>query len=609
MATKLSVAGWRQSGLFQRAANVACALEHLYPRAIQAEVLELEDKTSFENWLKGRKNDASRHLYNKSGNVSESYLSHQTAPLCYIGDKEYLGGAEDVMELARKRFLGNGKSSAAMGLSSSSNLGWKKDDAAKGEYDYDLLVIGGGSGGLACSKQAASHGKKVAMLDFVKPSPQGTKWGLGGTCVNVGCIPKKLMHQAALLGEAQHDAANFGWTTGDSQHDWKKMVSNVQNHIKSLNFGYRVEMRNKSVKYINALGKFLSPHRVQCTDKKGKVSEITARRIVVAVGGRPTPLPCPGGDLAISSDDMFSLKESPGKTLVVGASYVALECAGFLAGLKYDVTVMVRSILLRGFDQDMATKIGDFMEAHGTKFIRGTVPDKLEKTADGRIKVTFNGGASSDVYDTVLAAIGRRADVAKLGLDAAGVETIKNGKIDCVNEQTNVSHIYAIGDIVAGKPELTPVAIKAGKMLADRLFGGSSKAMDYEKIPTTVFTPLEYGCCGLSEEDAIARFGDSLEVYHTQYTPLEWKVPDHREDNVCYCKVLVDMSDSKRVVGFHILGPNAGEVTQGFGVGMKLGMTFDDLSDTVGIHPTVAEELTTLHVTKSSGASAEKTGC
>ena len=213
------------------------------------------------------------------------------------------------------------------------------------------------------------------------------------------------------------------------------------------------------------------------------------------------------------------------------------------------------------------------------------------------------------MFDTVLAAIGRNADVAKLGLDAAGVVTAKNGKLETVNEQTNVPHIYAIGDVVAGKPELTPVAIKAGKLLADRLFGASTKPMDYEKVCTAVFTPLEYGCCGLSEEDAIARCGDSLEVYHTSYTPLEWKLPTSREDNACYCKILVDMADSKRIVGFHILGPSAGEITQGFGVGMRLGMTFDDISDTVGIHPTTAEELCTLRVTKSSGESAEKTGC
>ena len=371
MARKLSVVGWRQCSYFQRAANVACALEHLYPRAVKAEILELGDKPSFQSWLSSRKQNASQALVDASGAPSSAYASHNTSPLCYFDDREYIGGSGELAELARGQFLGSGTKTS---LVTASPLAWKNDGVngtSSEAYDYDLLVIGGGSGGLACSKQAAELGKRVAMLDFVKPSPAGSKWGLGGTCVNVGCIPKKLMHQAALLGEATHDAPSFGWTGVDKPaHDWNTLVSNVQNHIKSLNFGYRVEMRNKNVKYINALGKFVGPHRVQTTDKKGKVAEITAARIVVAVGGRPKPIPCEGGELAIDSDDMFSLSKAPGKTLVVGASYVALECAGFLTGLGFDTTVMVRSILLRGFDQDMAGRIGDYMEKRGTKFIR-----------------------------------------------------------------------------------------------------------------------------------------------------------------------------------------------------------------------------------------------
>jgi len=458
----------------------------------------------------------------------------------------------------------------------------------------------------------AELGAKVAVLDFVKPSPAGTKWGLGGTCVNVGCIPKKLMHTAALLGESMHDAKSFGWKVdaGSVAHDWASMVGSVQDHIHKLNFGYRVQLREKKVKYLNKLGTFVGPHEIDCVGKDGKSTKLTARRFVVAVGGRPRPLSCPGAELAISSDDLFSLKTSPGKSLVVGASYVALECAGFLAGLKLDTTVMVRSILLRGFDRDMADRIGKYMETHGTKFIRGVVPEKLEKTADGRIQVSWAGG-KSDVFDTVFCAIGRDADTRGLGLDKAGVTIEKNGKIVAVDEQVKSGppHMYAIGDVLQGMPELTPVAIQAGRLLANRLFGTSKEAMDYDKICTTVFTPLEYGCCGISEDDATAKLGANLEVYHTSYTPLEWQLPEERAENSCYCKVLCDKSDSDRIVGLHLLGPNAGEITQGFGVAMKMGMTFDDLKNTVGIHPTTAEELTTLSVTKSSGESTDKGGC
>ena len=217
-----------------------------------------------------------------------------------------------------------------------------------------MIVIGGGSGGLACAKEALAVNPdlRVALCDFVKPSPHGSKWGLGGTCVNVGCIPKKLMHTAALLGDASKDAAHCGWEGGSSAtHSWEKLRDNSQDHIKGLNFGYRVELREKGVSYLNKLAKFVDPHTLEVTDKKG-TKTISGARIVVAVGGRPTALSCPGGELAITSDDLFMLRTPPGKTCVVGAGYVALECAGFIKGLgQSDVKVMVLSILLRGFDK------------------------------------------------------------------------------------------------------------------------------------------------------------------------------------------------------------------------------------------------------------------
>uniref|UniRef100_A0A2K6F185 Thioredoxin reductase 1, cytoplasmic n=1 Tax=Propithecus coquereli TaxID=379532 RepID=A0A2K6F185_PROCO len=373
-------------------------------------------------------------------------------------------------------------------------------------YDYDLVIIGGGSGGLAAAKEAAKYDKKVMVLDFVTPTPLGTRWGLGGTCVNVGCIPKKLMHQAALLGQALRDSRNYGWEVEETvKHDWEKMTEAVQNHIGSLNWGYRVALREKKVVYENAYGQFIGPHRIKATNNKGKEKIYSAERFLIATGERPRYLGIPGDkEYCISSDDLFSLPYCPGKTLVVGASYVALECAGFLAGIGLDVTVMVRSILLRGFDQDMANKIGEHMEEHGVKFIRQFVPIKIEQ-----------------------------------------IEAGTPGRLRVVAQSTN-------------------------------------------------------------SEETIE--GEYNTVYHSYFWPLEWTVPS-RDNNKCYAKVVCNIKDNERVVGFHVLGPNAGEVTQGFAAALKCGLTKKQLDNTIGIHPVCAEVFTTLSVTKRSGGSILQTGC
>jgi thioredoxin reductase (NADPH) len=479
------------------------------------------------------------------------------------------------------------------------------------EYDYDLFVIGGGSGGLACSKQAASHGARVAVADFVKPSPAGTTWGLGGTCVNVGCIPKKLMHLSALMREAQSDAHGLGWETKAS-HSWETMLKNINNYIKSLNFGYRTELRSKKVKYYNKFATFVDPHKLALDDGKGGAPEyVTAKNIVLATGGRPNLGGYEGAEeCCISSDDIFWLKKPPGKTLVVGASYIALECAGFLATLGFDTTVMVRSILLRGFDQDSANKIGDFMEKHGTKFVRGKVPSKFEKTPEGDVKV-FVDGQEFGVYNTVLLAIGRTGCAGWVNLEAAGVPyDKKSGKIQ-VNkeEQTCVPHIYGIGDVLEGQLELTPVAIQAGRLLASRLFNGAKKLMDYDLVATTVFTPIEYGAVGLSEEDAETKLGkDGMIIYHTYAKPLEWNLNSERGEDLGYIKVICDKKANDKVVGIHMLAPNAGEIIQGLGVAMKCGLHKEHLDDCVGIHPTFAESYTTISEVKEAGKVLEMSG-
>jgi thioredoxin reductase (NADPH) len=329
------------------------------------------------------------------------------------------------------------------------------------------VVIGGGSGGLAASKEAARFGAKVAVLDFVKPSPQGSTWGLGGTCVNVGCIPKKLMHHASTLGEAAGHAVEYGWKTPEGSsapsHDWETLRDNVQDHIKGLNFGYKVQLRDEGVKYINKLGSFVSPNELQVVDKKGKAETITAARFIIATGGRPTLPDCEGSEHVITSDDLFMLPQAPGKTCVLGAGYVALECAGFINGLKGgEVTVLVRSIPLRGFDRDIVEKVISYMENAGTKIITGVTPTKIVKIPAGtngserdQFNVTYSNG-DSGVYDTVMCAIGRRADTHKLNIESLGVKVNpSNGKIIATNEQTSVPNVYAIGDVVDKTPGMS----------------------------------------------------------------------------------------------------------------------------------------------------------
>uniref|UniRef100_A0A8C5HC75 thioredoxin-disulfide reductase (NADPH) n=1 Tax=Gouania willdenowi TaxID=441366 RepID=A0A8C5HC75_GOUWI len=465
--------------------------------------------------------------------------------------------------------------------------------------EYDLVVIGGGSGGLACSKEAAQLGLKVAVLDYVEPSAQGTKWGLGGTCVNVGCIPKKLMHQAALLGTALKDAKKFGWQIpGSVCHDWATMADAVQNHVRSLNWGHRVQLQDKKVKYLNLRGSLVNEHTVKGLNKAGK----------------EVRLHVPGAaEYGITSDDIFWLRKSPGKTCIL--YNVSLECAGFLTGISLDATVMVRSIALRGFDQQIAGLVTDYMEAYGTRFLWKCVPKRVERLASGALQVTWanasTGSEEKDTFDSVLWAVGRAPETKILGLDKLGVKlNSETGKIIvAADESTSVPNIYAFGDIGEGRPELTPTAVKAGKLLARRLAGHSTELMNYDNVPTTVFTPLEYGCMGLSEEEAERRHGkDGIEVYHAFYKPLEFTVAD-RDASQCYLKVICERGGHQTILGLHFTGPNAGEVTQGFALGIQCGATYSHLLQTVGIHPTCAEEVVKVSITKRSGLDATVTGC
>jgi len=473
-------------------------------------------------------------------------------------------------------------------------------------YDYDFFVIGGGSGGLAASKRAASLGKRVAVADFIVPSPAGTTWGLGGTCVNVGCIPKKLMHMAAQSASQAQDMHHVGWESKQT-HNYENMLTNVNNYIRSLNWGQKSELMSNDIKYYNKYASFIDKNTLKLVGKDGKEETVTADKILIAAGGRPSNGGYEGAELCIDSDDFFWRKKVPGRTLVVGASYIALECAGFIAGLGFDTTVMVRSIFLRGFDQQMANMVASYMEGHGVNFVRQQVPSKFTKADDGQIIVHTKDGVFGK-YDTVLLAIGRQGNAGKLNLEAAGVEyESATGKIiGRMDEATNVDNIYAIGDIVKGCPELTPVAIQAGRLLASRLFDNASKKMDYNNVATVVFTPLEYGTCGLSEEAAIEKLGEFAVVYHAYYKPLLWELNDQRDN--CFLKIVVD-SRTDVIVGMHIVGPSAGEIMPGYAAAMKCGLTKAQLDDTVGIHPTDGEAFTTLFTIKNDDLPDDAGGC
>lgn len=470
------------------------------------------------------------------------------------------------------------------------------------KYLYDYFVIGGGSGGLASAKRAAKLGMRVALADFVKPSPLGTKWGIGGTCVNVGCIPKKLMHFASLTGELRHDQELCGWEVDHkTPHNWNTMIDNVNNHIRSLNWGYKTQLMKEKVKYYNMLASIEDAHTIKLVDAKNQEPiYVTAEHICIAVGGRPQYLDIPNcRELCITSDDLFWQQKPPGKSLVIGAGYIALECGGFLKGLGRDVDILVRSKPLRAFDSEMVDKIVEYMKYTGINFITGG-PISFDKEGEGvrvGMKIVENGNTveKSEVYDTVLLAIGRYPDVKGLGLENVGVELETNGKIKVNTRwQSSVESIHALGDVSSIGLELTPVAIKEGHYLAQGLFKNEWREIDYKTVCTTVFTPLEYAVCGYNEHDAIKTFGiDDIEVYTSTFKPTEWAFDPEKPRNVCMSKAIVQKS-TRKVLGLHYTGLQAGEVMQGYGIAIRLGLKFEEFTDTIAIHPTGSEEVVTL---------------
>ena len=438
-----------------------------------------------------------------------------------------------------------------------------------------------------------------------------------GTCVNVGCIPKKLMHFASLSGEMRADMDECGWTVDLTiGHNWEKMLENVNNYIRSLNWGYKKSLIKNGVKTLSKLARFEDAHTLILRDAKGVETKETAKRVLIAVGGRPNYLDVPGSkECCISSDDLFWRQKAPGKTLVIGAGYIAMECGGFIKGMGHEVSIMVRSVPLRNFDQDMIAKVVEAMTDQGIKFLYNSSPKSFEKLDDGRVKVIWEDVKTkeefSDTFDTVLQAIGRYADTQQLNLDAVGVKH-QDGKILVSQDtmMTTTEGIYAIGDVCKGSPELTPVAIREGIYLADRIYNNGTKTVNYDLIATTIFTPLEYACIGLSEEKAIEKFGnENVEVYHTVFKPVEWNFLKTHKTSLCYIKIVVDMSKDEKIIGFHYAGPNAGEVMQGYAVAITAGLNKAAFDETISIHPTNAEEVLGLTIKKSEQAVVIKEGC
>lgn len=492
-----------------------------------------------------------------------------------------------------------------------------------GPYDYDLLVIGGGSGGLAVAKEAAGLRRKVLILDLVSPSPRGTERELGGSSLNMDSI-RKFLQQASLLGKAVQDSQTYGWRFKDHvSHSWSDLVEAVQEQVKTRSLEMKRELKSCGVFYLNARGEVVAPHTVEATEVNGRKRRLTAETLVIATGDRPQYLGIPGDrEYCLTSEDLLSLPHPPGRTLVVGGSAEGLECAGFLFGLGLPVTVMLRPDLLPGFDQKIAQKIENHMVVSGVDFLYHCSLTKVEQTeagrkdvgsgdsattpeqvSRGRLRVTIvshEGQTKQEDFDTVLLSVGREAVTSDIGLRCVGVQLSQDTGRILVNEsdRTSVDHIYAIGSVQHGRPSATGLSVHAGTLLARRLYGGGSISCDYTNVPTVVLTPLEYAACGLSEEKANVTFGEaSVEVYHSYYWPLEWALPA-RNKNSCYVKVICHIPDHERVVGVHVMGPNAGDILQGFVAAMKCGLTKEQLDATVGIHPGSAQVLSSLTQTQ-----------
>lgn len=462
--------------------------------------------------------------------------------------------------------------------------------------ETDYLVIGGGSGGLASARMASGKfGAKAIIVEAKR---------LGGTCVNVGCVPKKVTYNAAALAEAIHDSKAYGFSVQETApFDWTTFKNKRDAYIKRLNGIYERNLGNDKVEYVHGKGYLSSKNQVQVTLDDGSEVVINAKKILVAVGGKPTPPPSiPGAEYGINSDGFFDIDKQPKKVAIVGAGYIAVEFAGMFNALGTETHLFIRyNTFLRSFDPMIQDSVTNEYERLGINLHKRSQASKVEKDANGKLTITYkdddgNESVLTDV-DHLIWAIGRTPETHGIGLESVGVKLNQKGQI-IVDEYQNssVENVYALGD-VTGEVELTPVAIAAGRRLAERLFGGeqfSNRKVDYTNIPSVVFAHPEVGSIGLSEPQAIEKYGkDNLKIYKTSFTAMYYAMMEPDQKGPTNYK-LITTGPEEKVVGLHILGQGSGEMLQGFGVAIKMGATKADFDSCVAIHPTSAEELVTL---------------
>ena len=445
-------------------------------------------------------------------------------------------------------------------------------------FDYDFIVVGGGSGGIAAAKRAAAHGARVALIEHDR---------LGGTCVNRGCVPKKMLWNASSIAGAINDARAYGFSVGDARLDWSALARLRSTHIARLNALYGRGLDVAEVKHVPGTARFVDAQTVEVENQR-----LRANHILIATGSRPERPPLPGAELGLTSDEFFELDRQPERVAIVGGGYIAVEFAGLLQGLGSAVSMFLRGDeLLTRFDVSIRQTLTDEMRAHGVNFITCANIAAVER--DGtQLRLRLTGGDEHGHLDALIWAVGRRPNTADLRLANAGVAVDGRGAVGVDEWQnTNVAGVYAIGDVTERLP-LTPVAIAAGRRLADRLFGGQTDAkLDYDLVPTVVFSHPPVGTVGLSEADARAAFGNSVKIYQTRFTPLYYAFHERKPMTVMK---LVTVGAKEKIVGAHVVGLAADEMIQGFAVAIKMGATKADFDNTVAIHPTSAEEFVLL---------------
>jgi glutathione reductase (NADPH) len=445
--------------------------------------------------------------------------------------------------------------------------------------DYDLIVIGGGSGGLACAQRAAEYGARALVIEAQR---------LGGTCVNVGCVPKKVMWNAAQIAHAAHDAGHYGFDLQLHGHDWAKLKAARDAYVARLNGIYERNLGNRKVELLRGHASFTGPHEVRVGERT-----CSARHVVIATGGRPLVPAIPGADAGITSDGFFELAARPARVAIVGSGYVAVELAGVFAALGTHTTLAIRQErVLRSFDTMLSDGLMKIMREQGIALEIRATPRALQRDADGHLRLLTDDGRTLGPFDALVWAIGREASTGSLGLDRAGVRLDPLGCIAVDRFQdTNVAGVHALGD-VTGAAALTPVAIAAGRRLSDRLFGGMpGRHLDYSNIPTVIFSHPPIGTVGLTEAQARDRHGADVKVYASGFVPMYHALTPQKPRAEMK---LVTVGPEERIVGCHVIGAGADEMLQGFAVAVKMGATKKDFDDTVAIHPTSAEEFVTM---------------